>query len=53
MSDQWQYQIRIDLAEEIAEVARRDPDHPAIEPLADILRKHHATLKCQFDAFAE
>ena len=53
MSDQWQYQIRIDLAEEIAEVARRDPDHPAIEPLADILRKHHAMLKCQFDAFAE
>ena len=27
-------------------------DDPALGPLADILRKHHAALKCQFDAFA-
>ncbi len=53
MSSQWQYQLRIDLGEEFAEVARRDPDSPAIEPLADILSKHHATMKCQFDAFAD
>ena len=52
MSGQWQYQVRIDLGEEFAEVARRDPGNPAIEPLANILRKHQATLKCQFDAFA-
>ena len=52
MSDQWQYQVRIDLADAFSETARRDPDNPAIEPLADILGKHHATLKCQFDAFA-
>ena len=52
MSDQWQYQVRIYLDEAFAEVARRDPDDPAIAPLADILGKHHATLKCQFDAFA-
>lgn len=53
MSNQWQYQLRIDLGEEFAEVARHDPDNPAIEPLADILSKHHATMKCQFDAFAD
>lgn len=53
MSNQWQYQLRIDLGEEFAEVARHDPDNPAIEPLADILGKHHATMKCQFDAFAD
>ena len=53
MSNQWQYQLRIDLGEEFAELARRDPDDPAIEPLADILSKHHATMKCQFDAFAD
>jgi hypothetical protein len=53
MSNKWQYQLRIDLGEEFAEVARRDPDNPAIEPLADILSKHHATMKCQFDAFAD
>ena len=52
MSDQWDYQVRIYLADEVAEVARRDPDDPALKALADILTKHHATLKCQFDAFA-
>ncbi len=53
MSNKWQYQLRIDLGEEFAELARRDPDDPAIEPLSDILSKHHATMKCQFDAFAD
>ncbi len=53
MSNQWQYQLRIDLGEEFAEVARRGTDNPAIEPLADILSKHHATMKCQFDAFGD
>jgi hypothetical protein len=52
MSDPWQYQVRIDLADELADLARRDPGDPALAPLPDILRKHHATLKCQFDAFA-
>ena len=52
MSDPWKYQIRIYLGDEFAEVARRDPDNPAIKPLADILAKRHATMKCQFDAFA-
>jgi hypothetical protein len=52
MSDQWRYQLRIDLPDELAEVAQRDPDNPALRPLADILAKHNATMKCQFDAFA-
>ena len=52
MSDQWQYQVRVYLSDEFAEVARRDPDDPAIKPLADVLGKHHAVMKCQFDAFA-
>ncbi len=53
MNDQWEYQIRVYLEDEFAEVARRNPDDPAIKPLADMLRKHHATMKCQFDAFAD
>jgi hypothetical protein len=53
MGDHWQYQIRIELGRELAEVARHDPHAAAIKPLADILAKHHATMKCQFDAFAE
>jgi hypothetical protein len=48
----WQYQVRIDLADEAAELARREPDDPALAPLADILRKHQAVLNCQYDAFA-
>jgi hypothetical protein len=53
MSDKWQYQIRVYLSDELAEVARRDPGDPALKPLADILAKHHAAMKCQFDAFAD
>jgi len=53
MSSAWQYQLRIDLAEELAEVARRDPADPALDPLPAILGKHDATLRCQFDAFAD
>ncbi|MGQ0682599.1 hypothetical protein [Bradyrhizobium sp.] len=53
MSKQWEYQLRIYLDDELAELARRDPDNPAIKPLADILTRHHARMKCQFDAFAD
>ena len=52
MSDQWQYQIRIDLGD-LAEAVRRDPHNPAVKPLADVLSVHHATIKCQFDAFSD
>jgi hypothetical protein len=53
LSKHWEYQLRIDLVDDLAETARRDPNDPAIKPLADILTRHHATMKCQFDAFAE
>jgi hypothetical protein len=53
MSKQWHYQLRIDLGDDLAEAARRDPTNSAIKPLADILTRHHATMKCQFDAFAD
>ena len=52
MSNPWQYQIRIYLGAALAEVARRDPASPAIKPLTDVLTRHHATMKCQYDAFA-
>ncbi len=51
MSEQWQYQLRVYLSDELAEVARRDRNDPALMPLVDILNKHHATLISQFDAF--
>ena len=54
MTAQWQYQIRLDLNDPAAaESARRQFGDPALAPLTDILAKHRAALKSQFDAFAE
>jgi hypothetical protein len=53
MSAEWQYQIRINLDDELAKIARGAPGDPALEPLTGILMKHHAQMKCQYDAFAE
>jgi hypothetical protein len=53
MSKHWEYQLRINLCDDLAEAARRDLNDPAIKALADILTRHHATMKCQFDAFAD
>jgi len=53
MSEQWKHQIRINLQPDMAEMARRDPGNPALRPLAEILARHHATMKCQYDAFAD
>ena len=53
MAEQWEYQVRIYLDDELAAVARRDPGNPAIKPLADVLARHHTTMKCRFDAFAD
>jgi hypothetical protein len=53
MPDDWQFQIRVYLTDAGAALARRDPGNPALAPLMAILRAHRATLKCQFDAFAD
>jgi hypothetical protein len=53
MTEPWRYQVRIYLNDEAAAVARRDPNDPSLRPLTDVLKKHHAALKCQFDAFAD
>ena len=52
MSEEWQYQVRINLNEERSEMARRNANDVSLAPLGDILAKHNATLKCQYDAFA-
>ena len=51
MSGHWQYQIRVYLTDELAEVARNDSNSPVLQPLTDILSINHATLVSQFDAF--
>ena len=54
MTSQWQYQIRFDLTDQSqAEALRRKHPDPFLKPLSDVLAKHHAAAKCQFDAFAD
>ena len=53
MADQWKHQIRIYLNDELSETARRDDRAEAIKPIMHVLAKHRATMKSQFDAFAD
>jgi hypothetical protein len=52
MSDDLKYQLRLTLNDGFAQVARKAPGDPRIAPLAEILKRHDAALKCQHDAFA-
>ena len=51
-AEEWQYQLRIDLAEGAAAAARAGAAHPGLGPLRRILAVHDAALVCQYDAFA-
>lgn len=53
MSEAWQYQIRFKLYEKLSEIVRSDPGDPIFKPVADILARHNATARSQYDAFAE
>jgi hypothetical protein len=53
MTDDLKFQLRLTLGEDFAQVARNDPEDPSISPLTDILSRHDAAMKCQFDAFAD
>lgn len=48
-----QFQLRITVSPELADALRADPTCASHRALRDVLRKHDATLKCQFDAFAD
>jgi hypothetical protein len=50
--DKLLYQIRIYLKDDAAELARREPQSPALKPLADILAKHNTKMKSVYDAFS-
>lgn len=52
MNEQWQYQLRVYLADGLADVARGDRNDPVLRPLTDVLGRHQASLVNQFDAFA-
>ena len=53
MSDDLKFQLRLTLSDEFAQVARNVPGDPWISTLTDILNRHDAVMKCQFDAFAD
>jgi hypothetical protein len=53
MSEQWKYQLRLCLVDELAEAARRDAGAPVLGPLPGILDKHAASMKSQLDAFSD
>ena len=52
VSGEWQYQVRVDLADEVAAAARAGAAHAGLGPLREILAVHDAALVCQYDAFA-
>ena len=49
---EWQYQLRVDLAEDAAAAARAGADHPGLGALRQVLAAHDVRLVCQYDAFA-
>ena len=53
MSDDLKFQLRLTLSDEFAQAARNNPGDASISALADILSRHGAVMKCQFDAFAD
>ena len=52
MNDSWLFQIRIAVSDALAATLRDDPAATSYVSLGDVLRRHDASLKCQFDAFA-
>jgi predicted metal-dependent hydrolase len=52
MSSEWDYQIRLVLADAYAAIANDKPDNASLEPVTQILARHRAVLQNQFDAFA-
>jgi hypothetical protein len=53
MSDDLKFQLRLTLRDDFVEAARNNQGDPSIRTLTDILNRHHASMKCQFDAFAD
>jgi len=53
MGDAWLFQLRIAVSAELASTLHADPVCRSHAPLHDVLRRHDASLKCQFDAFAD
>ena len=53
MSEKWNYQVRVNLTNEAADMLVDDPVSTEMHPLTLVLNKHNATIKSQYDAFSE
>ena len=53
MTGPLQFQLRITVSPELADALRAHPCYEANAALSEVLRRYGATLKCQFDAFAD
>jgi len=53
MGEELKYQLRLTLSDAFAKVARNRPDDPSLASLTQLLSRHDAVLKCQYDAFAD
>ena len=53
MSEAWQFQVRITVVPDLAEALRAREQDERRDSIEAILRARNASLKCQFDAFAE
>lgn len=50
--EEWKFQLRIQLVEEMARKARSSEQCEALQPLYDLIARFDAELVCQYDAFA-
>ena len=53
MAATWQFQIRVTFMPELADALRANSPYEGRDLLEAVLREHDASLKCQFDAFAD
>lgn len=53
MAATWQYQVRITVAAALADALRAHAAYAGRDLLEAVLREGNASLKCQFDAFAD
>ncbi|MDQ7982019.1 hypothetical protein QYH69_32870 [Paraburkholderia sp. SARCC-3016] len=49
----WKFQLRVSVSASLAAALRGDPSCAAHAALHDVLKRHGASMMCQYDAFAE
>jgi hypothetical protein len=53
MEGNWKFQLRVSVSASLAAALRGDPSCAAHAALHDVLKRHGASMMCQYDAFAE